>query len=59
MGSITFGAGVGVRTSVTVGRAVFTDSIISKVADWASGSAGLVEEVEARVTGETIIGATA
>ena len=57
MSGITFGAGFSVRTSVTVGCAVFTDSIISEVADRASGNAGLVEEVEARVTGETIVGA--
>ena len=59
MNGIALGATGRVWTGITVGCAVFTDSIISEVADRASGSAGLVEEVEARVTGETIVGATA
>ena len=59
MSGIALGARFSIRTGITVGCAVFTDSIISEVADRASGSAGLVEEVEARVTGETIVGATA
>ena len=46
MSGIALGATGRVWTGITVGCAVFTNSIISEVADWASGSAGLIEEVE-------------
>ena len=59
MSGITFGAGFSVRTSVTVGCAVFANSIVREMSWRASSSAVLVEEIESRVTGETVVGATA